>query len=261
MTLNALLFSFAAISLICKDMWSDLNNKVILVTGTGAGIGNALVKQLASVGATVIAVARNEEQLKELASHDTKRILTLQVDLTSWQGVRQALSTVPQLDGLVNNAGVAIIKPFEELTEQDFDTHFDVNIKAVFNVTQALLPKLRNGSSIVNVSSIAATRSFAGHTAYSATKAALDSLTRSLALELGARNIRVNTVNPTVVLTKMGRDNWSDPAKSGPLLAHIPLQRFCEVHEVVDAIGYLLSNKSSFVNGHHINLEGGYAVS
>ncbi|XP_064556760.1 L-xylulose reductase [Drosophila montana] len=242
-------------------MWSDLKNKVILVTGAGAGIGNALVKQLASAGATVIAVARSEAQLKDLVASDAQRIKPLLLDLSNWDKVREGLAAVPQLDGLVNNAGVAIIKPFEELTEQDFDTHFNVNIKAVFNVTQALLPKLRNGSSIVNVSSIAASRSFAGHTAYSATKAAVDSLTKSLALELGVRQIRVNSVNPTVVLTKMGRDNWTDPAKSGPLLAHIPLNRFCEVHEVVDAIGYLLSQKSSFVNGHHINLEGGYAVS
>ncbi|EDW65173.1 L-xylulose reductase [Drosophila virilis] len=242
-------------------MWSDVKNKVILVTGAGAGIGNALVKQLASAGATVIAVARSEAQLKDLVASDAKHIKPLLLDLSNWDKVREGLAAVPQLDGLVNNAGVAIIKPFEELTEQDFDTHFNVNIKAVFNVTQALLPKLRNGSSIVNVSSIAASRSFAGHTAYSATKAAVDSLTKSLALELGVRQIRVNSVNPTVVLTKMGRDNWTDPAKSGPLLAHIPLNRFCEVHEVVDAIGYLLSQKSSFVNGHHINLEGGYAVS
>lgn len=111
------------------------------------------------------------------------------------------------------------------------------------------------------VSSLAASRSFDGHTAYSATKAAVDSLTRSLALELGPRKIRVNSVNPTVVLTKMGRENWSDAAKADPLLSHIPQRRFCEVHEVVDAIIYLLSKKSSFVNGHHLNLEGGYSVS
>lgn len=110
-------------------------------------------------------------------------------------------------------------------------------------------------------SSLAASRSFHGHTVYSATKAAVDSLTRSLALELGPKQIRVNSVNPTVVLTKMGRDNWSDEEKSGPLLKHIPLNRFCEVQEVVDGIVYLLSSNSSFVNGHHLNLEGGYSVS
>jgi len=128
-------------------------------------------------------------------------------------------------------------------------------------VTQALLPKLKDGASIVNVSSLAGPRSFDGHAAYSATKAALDSLTRSLALELGPRKIRVNSVNPTVILTQMGRENWSDPEKSGPLLSHIPLRRFGEVHEVCDAIIYLLSDKSSFVNGHHLRLEGGYSVS
>ncbi|XP_033171996.1 L-xylulose reductase [Drosophila mauritiana] len=242
-------------------MWTDLAGKVILVTGAGAGIGQALVKQLASAGATVIAVARKPEQLQQLVAFDPVHIQPLQLDLSGWQAVREGLAKVPLLDGLVNNAGVAIIKPFEELTEQDFDTHFDVNIKAVFNVTQSLLPRLKDGASIVNVSSIASSRSFGGHTAYSATKAALDSLTKSLALELGPRKIRVNSVNPTVVLTKMGADNWSDPAKSGPLLAHIPLNRFCEVQEVVDATGYLLSSKSSFVNGHHILLEGGYSVS
>lgn len=242
-------------------MWDNMRNKVILVTGAGSGIGNALVRQLAGAGATVIAVARNEQQLNELVDSDRDHIKPLLLDLSNWDHVREVLSKVPKLDGLVNNAGVAIIKPFWELTESDFDTQFDVNIKAVFAVTQSLLPNLRNGSSIVNVSSIAASRSFAGHAAYSATKAALDSLTRSLALELGPRQIRVNSVNPTVVLTRMGRENWSEPEKSGPLLAHIPLKRFCEVREVTDAIAYLLSEKSSFVNGHHINLEGGYSVS
>lgn len=96
------------------------------------------------------------------------------------------------------------------------------------------------------------------HSVYSASKAAVDSLTKSLALELGPRKIRVNSVNPTVVLTQMGRANWSDPAKSGPLLAAIPLRRFAELNEVVEPILYLLSDFSSFVNGHAMPIEGGY---
>lgn len=100
-----------------------------------------------------------------------------------------------------------------------------MNIKGVFNVTQTLSKKLKCGSCIVNISSVASTRSFMGHTAYSATKAAIDSLTRSLAFEFGPRKIRVNSVNPTVILTKMGRENWSDPAKSEPLLNRIPMHR------------------------------------
>lgn len=98
----------------------------------------------------------------------------------------------------------------------------------------------------------------AEHSVYSASKAAVDSLTQSLALELGgARRIRVNSVNPTVVLTAMGRENWSDPSKSGPLLANIPLHRFAELNEVVEPIVFLLSDRSSFVNGHSLPIEGG----
>lgn len=103
-------------------MWTDLAGKVILVTGAGAGIGNALVKQLACSGANVIAVARQEEQLKELVAFNSEQIKPLQLDLNCWQKVRETLAKVPLLDGLVNNAGVAIIKPFEELTEEDFDS-------------------------------------------------------------------------------------------------------------------------------------------
>ncbi|XP_037936801.1 L-xylulose reductase [Teleopsis dalmanni] len=241
-------------------MSPDLSNKLILVTGAGKGIGYALCKFLVNCGANVIALARDAEQLSKLKG-ECSNIKTINVDLRNWDATRECLSKVPPLDGLVNNAGVAIIKPFEELTKEDFDSTFDVNIKAVFNVTQALSPKLKDNASIVMVSSLAASRSFQGHSVYSATKAAIDSLTQSLALELGPRNIRVNSVNPTVVLTDMGRENWSDPKKSGPLLNHIPLRRFCEVNEVTDAISYLLSSNSSFINGHHLNLEGGYSVS
>lgn len=136
---------------------------------------------------------------------------------------------------------------------------FNVNFKGVFNVTQQVVPLLTDGASIVNVSSLASLVGIAEHSVYSASKSALDALTRSLALELGsARGIRVNSVNPTVVLTSMGRENWSDPAKSGPLLANIPLHRFAELREVVEPIIFLLSEKSSFVNGHCMPIEGGY---
>ncbi|XP_018804831.1 PREDICTED: L-xylulose reductase [Bactrocera latifrons] len=241
-------------------MLASLESKVIVVTGAGQGIGRALCQHLAAAGAKVIALSKSVEKLEEL-KNICSTVETIPVDLKNWQNTRDILSKLPQIDGLVNNAGVAIIKPFTELTEQDFDDTFDINIKAVFNVTQTLLPKLKKGSSVVMTSSLAASRSFHGHAVYSATKAAVDSLTRSLALELGPKQIRVNSVNPTVVLTQMGRENWSDEEKSGPLLAHIPLNRFCEVQEVVNGIVYLLSSNSSFVNGHQLNLEGGYSVS
>lgn len=136
----------------------------------------------------------------------------------------------------------------------------NVNLKAVFNVTQTLLPNINDGGSIVNVSSIASSRAFLDHSTYSASKAGVDALTRAFALELGPRKIRVNSVNPTVVWTAMSIPNWSDPVKAESVTNRIPLRRFAELNEVSDPIIYLLSNKSSFINGHLVPIEGGLSA-
>lgn len=134
-----------------------------------------------------------------------------------------------------------------------------MNIKAAFNICQTVIPQIKDGGSVVNVSSLASSRAFQGHSAYSISKAGLDMLTKSLALELAGR-VRVNSVNPTVILTRMGRENWSEPSKAKPLLDKIPMARFGEVQEVIDPIVYLLSDQSSFVNGTSLLIEGGYSV-
>ncbi|XP_050078419.1 L-xylulose reductase [Anopheles maculipalpis] len=234
-----------------------LLGKTIVVTGAGQGIGNELCRTLDHLGAKVIAVSRSPGPLEELKV-ECPRIETIQVDLSDWERTKTALNPLGKVDGLVNNAGVAVIKPFLELTEDDFDRTFNVNVKAAFNVAQLLVPKMEPGSSIVNVSSLAGLKAIHGHCAYSMSKAAIDGLTKNLALELGPRKIRVNSVNPTVILTRMGRDNWSDPAKADPLKSKIPLGRFGEVNEVVEPIVYLLSERSSFVNGHCLPIEGGF---
>ncbi|XP_053676736.1 L-xylulose reductase [Anopheles nili] len=238
-------------------MECSVNGKTIVVTGAGQGIGNELCRTLERLGAKVIAVSRSSGPLEQLKK-DCQDIETIQVDLSNWNGTKAALGTLEKVDGLVNNAGIAIIKPFLELTEEDYDRTFDVNVKAAFHVAQILAPKMGPGSSIVNVSSLAGLKAIHGHCVYSMSKAAVDGLTKNLALELGSRKIRVNSVNPTVILTRMGRENWSDPAKADPLKAKIPLGRFGEVDEVVAPIVYLLSDQSSFINGHSLPVEGGF---
>lgn len=207
-------------------------------------------------GATVIAVSRSPAPLADL-KRECPTIQTISVDLAGWKETREALKDVPLLDGLVNNAGIAIIKPFLETTEDDYDAQFNVNFKAVFNICQFLAPRIKDGGSIVNVSSIAALIGIPGHAVYGATKGALDNFAKNLAIELGPRKIRVNNVNPTVILTRMGRENWSDPAKADPVKARIPLGRFGEVREVVEPVMFLLSNGSSYINGQTLPLEGG----
>lgn len=135
----------------------------------------------------------------------------------------------------------------------------NVNLKGVFNVTQILIPNIKDGGSIVNVSSLAGLASISEIRAsiYIASKAGLDGLTRALALEYGQRKIRVNSVNPTVVLTENSANYWSG-ARADSLKCKIPLNRFAEVREVIDPIIFLLSNQSSFINGHSLPIEGGY---
>lgn len=231
------------------------------------------------LGANVFGVSRSLGPLNEIKEElKGTSFQAIQLDLADWNKTKEVLGNLDvKLDGIVNNAGIAIIKPFNELSEDDYDQVMNVNLKgkhiedntcyysaelieifqACFNVIQSLLPKLNNGASIVNISSLAGLCAFEGHSVYSASKAGLDALTKSLAVELGPRKIRVNSVNPTVILTRMGRDNWSDPAKANPLLSRIPLRRFGEVKEVVDPVIYLLSDQSSFVNGVQLPIEGG----
>lgn len=223
------------------------------------GIGRELVEALYNRGANVIGVSRSAGPLEELKTlMPDSRFTALQLDLSDWNKTREALANINvTLDGIVNNAGIAIIKPFIEMTEEDYDSVMNVNLKAVFNVIQTLLPKLKDGGSIVNISSLAGLCGFEGHSVYSASKAGLDAFTKNLAVEMGPRKIRVNSVNPTVILTRMGRSNWSDPVKAGPLLSRIPLRRFGEVSEVVHPVLFLLSEKSSFINGNCLPIEGG----
>lgn len=157
---------------------------------------------------------------------------------------------------------IPLIRCLKRFFVHNFLSHstLNVNLKAVFNVTQTLLAHINDGGSIVNVSSIAGTHAFLDHSIYSASKAGVDALTRAFALELGPRKIRVNSVNPTVVLTAMSIPNWSDPVKAGGLKSRIPLRRFAELNEVADPIIYLLSNKSSFINGHLVPIEGGFSA-
>jgi L-xylulose reductase len=225
-----------------------------------SGIGRDLVRELVKLGAFVIGVSRSAGPLNEIKEElKGGGFQALQLDLSDWNLTRETLKNLDvKLDGIVNNAGIAIIKPFSELTEDDFDQVMNVNLKACFNVVQSLLPKLKDGASIVNISSLAGLSAFEGHSVYSASKSGLDALTKSLAVELGPRKIRVNSINPTVILTRMGRENWSDPKKAEPLLNKIPLRRFGEVKEVVDPIIFLLSDNSSFINGTMMPIEGGF---
>ena len=137
----------------------------------------------------------------------------------------------------------------------------DINLKAVFFISQTVAKGMVErglGGAIVNISSQASQAALQDHAVYCASKGGLDQLSRVMALELGPHNIRVNCVNPTVVMTAMGKIGWSDPKKAGPMLNKIPLGRFAEVEDVVHAVLFLLSDKAGMINGITLPVDGGF---
>ncbi|XP_075072886.1 L-xylulose reductase [Mixophyes fleayi] len=233
-----------------------------LVTGAGKGIGRDTVKALKAGGADVVAVSRTLEDLESLA-RECPGVKTVCVDLGDWSATEAALSSVGDIDLLVNNAGVALLQPFLEITQEMFDRSFDVNVRAAIVVSQIVARRMIErgvSGAIVNVSSQASQSALQNHAVYCATKGALDMLTKVMALELGPKKIRVNCVNPTVVMTAMGRANWTDPQEVATMLNRIPLGRFAEVEDVVHSILFLLSDQSAMITGTCLPVDGGYLV-
>ncbi|XP_011371972.1 L-xylulose reductase [Pteropus vampyrus] len=237
-----------------------LKGRRALVTGAGKGIGRDTVKALHAAGVQVVSVSRTQSDLDSLV-RECPGVEPVCVDLGDWEATERALGNVGPVDLLVNNAAVALLQPFLEITKEAIATSFDVNLRAVIQVSQIVARgMIARGApgAIVNVSSQASQRAIANHSVYCSTKGAMDMLTKVMALELGPHNIRVNAVNPTVVMTAMGRIYWSDPQKSKTLLDRMPLGRFAEVRDVVDTILFLLSDRSSMTTGSSVFVDGGF---
>jgi NAD(P)-dependent dehydrogenase (short-subunit alcohol dehydrogenase family) len=237
----------------------DFSGQRILVTGAGKGIGRVTAKMLAEKGAEVIALSRTASDLESLAAEIGCR--TIHCDLADANATREAAIAAQPLDHLVNNAGTTQLDPFLETSVETFDWLMAVNTKAPMIIAQEtakdMIRRGRKGS-IVNVSSMASFQGVPEHTAYCATKGALDAMTRVMAVELGPHGIRVNCVNPVVTLTPMAVKAWSDEAKAASMLNRIPMGRFVEPEEVASVILFLLSDAAAMVTGQAIMVDGGF---
>lgn len=237
----------------------EFSGRRVLVTGAGKGIGRATVKRLRDAGADVVALTRSFADLDSLKAETGCE--TIACDLADPDATRRAAIAAQPVDMLVNNAGIAALESFLDTSVATFDEVMAVNARAPMIVAQEVArDMIRRGhkGAIVNVSSTAAQIGVADHTAYCASKAALDAITRVMAVELGRHGIRVNSVNPTVTLTPMAVKAWSDPAKADGVLSRIPLHRFAEPEEVADVILYLLSDRAAMVNGVSLLVDGGF---
>jgi L-xylulose reductase len=239
---------------------TDFNGRPILVTGASGGIGGATVRHLVAAGADVIASGRSEEALRAVADATGARVLLF--DLTSEASVADALEGL-DVWGVVNCGGYGgeIATPMETDISV-FDKVISVNARGALLVTKYTsrsMIRLGRGGSIVNVSSQASLVALEGHISYGSSKAALDNITRVSALELGRYNIRVNSVNPTVVMTPMSAWYWGRHDIEGPFLDAMPLGRWATEAEIAAPIVFLLSDGAAMITGVCLPIDGGYS--
>lgn len=242
----------------------DLRDRVILITGARRGIGLAIARAAADAGAAVIVHARRREEAESAAAAVGGGAAAVWADLRDLPELRRMVEAAGELrgrlDGLVNNAGRAIVRASAELTEENWDEMFDSNARATFFVCCAALPYLRAAPApaVVNISSLHAITSIPGRAAYAASKAAVAQLSRGLAVEWAPHGIRVNAVAPGYVRTEQVA---ALVARDGRRLEErTPLGRLAEPADVAAAVLFLLSEAARHITGVILPVDGGWAA-
>jgi 3-oxoacyl-[acyl-carrier protein] reductase len=241
-----------------------LEGQTALVTGASRGIGRAVALHLAAAGASVIVHYNTNKSAAEAVAKKIGRPSQLvKADLRSSQNIDRMVRSLGEakIDILVNNAGLWGPTPLGSTALETLESMLDVNVKAVFWLTQAVLPLLREGGRIVNVSSIAGRIGRAGgRSVYGASKAAIDAFTRNWALELAPRKIRVNAVAPGYVDTDMTAEYFADKKRLQHAIDRQPFGRLAHADEVADVVLFLCSPQSNWITGDSINVSGGFVA-
>lgn len=252
----------------------DLPNKVIVVTGAGRGLGAAVAELCAKNGAKVVLSDINDEWgnnvLKKLRSQDldvsyVHADVSKEADVAAM--VKFAVDTYGRLDGIVNNAATIVVKKAAEITAEEWDLVIGVNLTGVFyGCKHAILQfqKQGGGGSIVNIGSISAVVGMPEQPGYCASKGGIFQLTRQIALDYAPENIRCNSIGPGSIegeFVDIYLDNQSDPTTARErIIAGHPLGRMADPFEIAEAIVFMLSDRSSFVTGANLQVDGGYSA-
>jgi 3-oxoacyl-[acyl-carrier protein] reductase len=242
---------------------SKLAKKVALITGGSRGIGAAIAKRLAADGASVaITYAKDASAASAVVKAIERgggKAIAIQADAANAQAIKgaveEAVATFGRLDVLVNNAGTAIPKTFEETTLEEMDRVIDVNIRGVFATTQAALKHMKDGGRIIMVGSAVGERAqVAGLVPYSATKGAVKMFTQALSREVGSRGITVNNVQPGPIDTDLNpaAGDWAGPQK-----ATTALNRYGHVDEIAAMVAFVAGPESSYITGANLTVDGG----
>lgn len=241
-----------------------MKDKVVIVTGATSGIGRAVAVLFASQGAKVAAIGRNAEELSALENEIGVKTIAadILVETELDRIVSETVELFGRIDVLVNGAGIISNGTVENTATEDWDAMMNINVRAVFQLMQKCSPHLvESKGNIVNISSVTGTRAFPGVLAYCVSKAAVDQLTRCAALELAPKGVRVNAVNPGVVVTNIHKRGGMDEKKYELFLEHSktthPLGRTGTAEEVAELIAFLASDKAGWITGATYEIDGG----
>jgi NAD(P)-dependent dehydrogenase (short-subunit alcohol dehydrogenase family) len=252
-----------------EDSFAD---KVVFVTGATSGIGHAVAVKFAAAAARVVALGRNQSALRQVETaikNAGGEPLTLAVDVTnigeSQRAIDETVNRFGGLDVLVNAAGHISTGSIENTSLAAWDAMMNVNLRAVFQLMQIAAPYLiKTKGNIVNVSSVTGLRSFPGVLAYCVSKAGVDQLTRCAALELAPQGVRVNAVNPGVVITEIHKRGGMSEESYEKFLEHSktthPIGRVGDPKEIAELVFYLASEKASWITGATYQIDGGRAL-
>jgi meso-butanediol dehydrogenase/(S,S)-butanediol dehydrogenase/diacetyl reductase len=245
----------------------DFADKVVLVTGGGSGIGRAITRAFLDNGATVVAVGRRAEKLEEtFAGYDDSRVLAVQADISdrskATEVVETVIGTFGRLDVFVNNAAKYAPQEFTELGTDEWDAFRATNIDAFVFLTQAALPELeKTGGNVVAVGSVSGLRGDWGQAAYNATKAAVMNFIQSIALDWGARGVRLNSVAPAFTFTEATAGIPRDEESLRPFVNRIALGRPGEPEDIAPAVLFLASADAAYITGTTLTVDGGTTAS
>ena len=248
-----------------KDI--NLKGKVAIVTGATKGIGRSTAIALHQVGASIIAIGRNKNELQSLKKKLKIRIKSIECDVNDYEKISKAINEIKKIDILVNNAGTNLPEPFLKVKRSSLEKLLEINTKSAFNVAKLCtdkMLKLRNrkkvGGSIIIMSSQLGRVGAPIRSVYNMTKFGLEGLTRGMAIELAKYNIRVNSVCPTFVETPMVKAFFKNKKFKKQVLENIPLGRVAQENDVSTAVAFLAADSANSITGTSLMVDGGWTA-